>query len=98
MFGQADFDYTLDEERKTISIIDNDMGGRSVTNDIENVLGTISRSSGKSLAGYKAMYRDSMGIWDGITIGADGRFTGFFSINEKDSDNALSKLVDKTIN
>lgn len=92
MFGEAEFGYSLDSDSRVLSIVDHDFGARSVTSDIENVLARISEWSGKSLAGYKVMYRDSMGIWDGVAVNKNGGFLGFFSLNERDSDKALNKL------
>jgi hypothetical protein len=49
-------------EFNVISIIDLDLGNRSVTNDIENVLRKIEYYHQGSIAAFHIMYRDSEGI------------------------------------
>jgi hypothetical protein len=61
---QADFTYSM--AGNVISIVDLDQGNRSVTNDVENVLRKIEHYHQGSIAGFRIMYRDSMGFWDGI--------------------------------
>jgi hypothetical protein len=61
---QADFTYSI--LGNVISIIDLDLGKRSVTNDIENVLRKIEYYHQGSIVGFKIMYRDSESIWDGV--------------------------------
>ena len=61
---QADFTYSI--LGNVISIIDLDLGNRSVTNDIENVLRKIEYYHQGSIVGFKIMYRDSESIWDGV--------------------------------
>lgn len=69
---------------KIWSIVDEDRGRMSVTNDIENVVGEICTRQNIEAKDYKWIYRDSEGMWDGwdpvredfISLGAD---------NEKDA-------------
>ena len=70
---QADFTYSI--LGNVISIIDLDLGNRSVTNDIENVLRKIEYYHQGSIVGFKIMYRDSEHIWDGIHL--DGKRASF---------------------
>jgi len=49
-----------------ITITDLDLGNRSVTNDIENVLRKIEYWHQGSIATFRIMYRDSLGVWDGV--------------------------------
>ncbi|WP_240699514.1 hypothetical protein [Spirosoma sordidisoli] len=58
---RADYTYSIDDN--IIAIIDLDLGSKSVTNDMENVLDDIRAELG-DLAGYSVIYRDSMGRWD----------------------------------
>jgi len=91
--NRSDYDFWFDGNVLAIE----DLGGmKSVTNDIENVLSDIFKSSGENLATKKIMYKDSMGIWDGITIygmGKPGIFhVEFFSLNERLYQNAKNKV------
>jgi hypothetical protein len=61
---EADFTYSISDN--VISIVDLNLGNRSVTNDIERVLRKIERYHQGSIVGFKIMYRDSEGVWDGI--------------------------------
>jgi hypothetical protein len=70
----ADFKYSI--SGNVISIVDLDLGNRSVTNDIESVLRKIEHYHQGSIGGFRIMYRDSEGIWDGILW--EGRAHLFF--------------------
>ena len=61
---QADFTYAISPD--VITITDLDLGNRSVTNDIENVLRKIEYWHQGSIATFRIMYRDSLGVWDGM--------------------------------
>lgn len=90
-----------------IWIEDND-NGKSVTNDIDNVLRDINQeltmlisTDEDSILNYLIMYRDTAGVWDGITaseagVGRDGAFfnASFFSIHKRDRQEAAEKLWD----
>lgn len=58
-----------------LGIIDNDLGGRSVTNDAENVIADLVKA-GIDLSKTRVLYRDSCGAWDGLAT-EGGRFVGF---------------------
>ena len=74
-----------------IAIIDHD-GGRSVTNDVENVIDDLTRQ-GFDLSRYRVIYRATRGIWDQLLIDRTGHFAGFCSINERDLSAALARLT-----
>lgn len=79
-----------------IVIVDTSRPGqaiKSVTNDIDNVLEDLRGIYG-SLSGYKIMYRDTNGIFDGVSH-ENGHYRGFFSLNEKDVNAAYGKLMDR---
>ncbi|ADB43007.1 hypothetical protein [Spirosoma linguale] len=85
---RADYTYTI--EGSVISIIDLDLGSKSVTNDINNVLDDIRAEIG-DLAGYAVIYRDSMGRWDGVRL--VGSSTEFYALNETDGERAAARLL-----
>lgn len=89
MFGGADFRFEV--IAGVVVIYDLNQGGRSVTNDVENVLRVIGESV--PLEGKKIIYQDSSGIFDGINL------TGqrFYSVNKKTLGEAL-KAIGATIN
>ena len=88
---QADFTYSI--LGNVISIIDPDLGNRSVTNDIENVLRKIEYYHQGSIVGFKIMYRDSEHIWDGIQW--DGQRVSFFALRETDEERARKRLLER---
>lgn len=55
-------------------IEDEDKGGMSVTNNIEGILDKIETDEKVDLAFFKIIYKDTMGVWDGISV---------FKINEE---------------
>lgn len=85
---RADYSYTV--EGSVIAIVDLDQGSKSVTNDIENVLADIRTELG-DLAGYAVIYQDSMGRWDGVR--QKGHSVEFYSLNERDQQQAASRLL-----
>jgi hypothetical protein len=85
---KADFTYLITPS--TISITDTGKGRASVTNDIEAVLRKIEYWHQGSIAGFKIMYRDEHGVWDGIRW--DGKMPAFFALGEMDEKKARGKL------
>jgi hypothetical protein len=83
--------YSHTVHRHVIAIIDHN-GGRSVTNDVENVIDDLTRQ-GFDLSRYRVIYRDTRGIWDQLLIDRTGHFAGFSSINERDLSAALARLT-----
>ena len=106
LFAQrAEYDWGVDGH---ILWIQDRNGMKSVTNDIEFVLGDIFDSIEKELFKKLIMYRDSMGIWDGIRLANRDCYVGitagnqrnshvdiddFFSIHETDYQAAKGKLL-----
>src|SRR5215831_6593545 len=86
---QADFRYSMSPD--VIAITDLDLGKKSVTNDIENVLRKIEYWHQGSIATFRIMYRDSLGVWDGVHW--DGQRASFFAIQETDEVLARKKLL-----
>jgi hypothetical protein len=85
---QADFTYAV--SGNVISIIDLNLGNRSVTNDVE--LRKIEHYHHQApIFGFKIMYRDSEGIWDGILW--DGKSSSFFPLRETEGGRARQKLI-----
>src|SRR5262245_20065017 len=73
-----------------IAITDLDLGNKSVTNDIENVLRKIEYWHQGPIKGYRIMYRDSERIWDGVHW--DGNEATFLYLGETDEERARAKL------
>lgn len=72
--------------RFLVAIFDLDLGGASVTNDIENVLNDVNASfhlGAFVIVPFTVIYRDSMGIWDEVVITSTGKFQKFASIDKK---------------
>jgi hypothetical protein len=74
-----------------ISIVDLDLGNASVTNNIESVLRKIEDCHQGSIVGFKIMYHDSEGVWDGIHW--DGEHAAFFALREIEEGRARTKLL-----
>jgi hypothetical protein len=74
-----------------IKIVDLNRGTTSVTSDIENVLRKIEAWHQGSIAGYRIMYKDADGYWDGCEW--DGEHARFFAIWETDEVKAEKKLM-----
>lgn len=90
---RSDYDYRIDDN---ILAIEDLNGFKSVTNDIENILNDIIKAEQLNIWNFKIMYKDSMGIWDGIKITSVNSFTiTFFSINERLYHLAKAKLLEK---
>ena len=87
----ADFTYSI--SGNVISIVDLDLGNRSVTNDIESVLRKIEHYHQDSIGGFRIMYRDSEGFWDSIRW--DGKSASFFPLREAEEGRARNKLLNR---
>lgn len=83
-------DYEVEIEDEVILVTDLDLGGRSVTNDAEGVIGDLARA-GLLRPGVRVIYRDSRQVWDELTV-RNGRFAGFAPIDRRDRDEALANL------
>jgi hypothetical protein len=89
--SQAEFTYSMSPD--VIAIVDLDLGHRSVTNDIENVLRKIEHYHQGPITAFKIMYRDSEGVWDGVDW--DGKRASFFALREMTEERAREKLLDR---
>ena len=78
-------------ESRSIAIADLDLGSKSVTNDIENVLRKIEYWHQGSIAAFKIMVRDSEGVRDRVRW--DGQRASFFALQETDEAAARKKLL-----
>lgn len=61
---KAEFTYTM--VLNLVKIRDTGKGAKSVPDDLEGVLRKIEAWHQGSIAGYRVMYRDSAGYWDGV--------------------------------
>jgi hypothetical protein len=90
----AEFDYVIDGN--IIIITDLNYGGKSVTNDIENVIRDISmdlkRESGCGICNYKIIYQDSQGMFDEVLVNEKGEFKNFRCLYEKSITKAKEKI------
>lgn len=91
---RASYDWKIDGN--IISIIDLKKG-KSVTNDIDNILSDIQKELGlqNPLSNFKIIYKDTYEVWDGIQVSSNGHCSGFYSINEKEYQNAKAKLINQ---
>jgi len=80
-------------DKEFIWIHDKDEGGKSVTNDMENILCDLLHE-GIPIFDLPIMYKDSMKNWDGVKVTRlDRGFKfEFFPLQEKDIVKALNKL------
>jgi len=76
---------------QVIAIIDHNEG-RSVTNDVRNVLADL-KQAGLNLCVYRVIYRDTLGTWDEICTDPRGDFDGFRSLNARTLEAALLQLA-----
>lgn len=84
---KSDFTYEI-LDGNILLIYDQDMGNRSVTNDIDNVIKAISEIEQLDLQKYNIAYQDSIGTFDGVRF--DGSYAEIFSINGKSKEDAIS--------
>lgn len=87
---RASFTYSVSPDH--ILQITDDVAGKSVTNDIANVLRAVSQDLGHPLTGYRVIYRDTMGTWDGVELNARGEFSRFYPIGTTDQAEALASV------
>lgn len=88
---RSDYDYeiTVRDKHDVLLIVDRDLGGISVTNNIEKIVDRIARENNIDPSGFKILYYDSDGIWDGW----DYKTKKFVFVGEK----KLRKAVDKYV-
>lgn len=110
MNASADYSWRVlyltyaDGDVPVLLIEDLDKGGRSVTNDIDEVLKEIqaelidqSRTDNTEpliLAKFGVMYRDSMGAWDEVVIQYPFHFRGFVMLpRDKELDDLMREVA-----
>lgn len=82
-------DYIYFIKGKVLIIEDSDLGNRSVTNDIQNVLQAI--KTDLEFLPEVVIYKDSEGNFDGVDHDK-GKFIKFYPVNESDLQKALEKV------
>lgn len=92
---RSDFTYHTREINGTsvLVIIDLDQGGMSVTNNVEAVVKSIAAELGPVVYRMPIIYKDSMGIYDGID--GSNLASPFYSIGETDEARAATKAAEK---
>ena len=78
---RSNFEFLITREdgqpKPFILIRDQDLGGTSVTNDVDNVLAFIAAGMVPPLYEYIILYRDSLGQWDRILVDEQDNFVTF---------------------
>jgi hypothetical protein len=90
--SRAQFAYRLgiyQDKHKWMLIWDKDLGDRSVTNDIDNVVADIAEFEGVDALQYTIVYRDSTGRWDGW----DPRTKNFYPWNNSQQNKLFNHLL-----
>lgn len=88
---KAKADYKYEINGNIIFIEDLDLGNKSVTNDIENILEDVAEEHNLELNNFHVIYRDCTGDIDGVLI-RNNEFSSFYSIGEKDYESAVKKI------
>jgi hypothetical protein len=88
---QSDFKYTRLKKDGilVIAIVDLDLGGRSVTNDIENVVDVICHKEKISRDDAAFIYMDNLKTWDGW----NPKTGWFIALSTNDKKEAINKIV-----
>lgn len=79
--------------KKFLVILDENRGGMSVTNDIENVVESICFDDKISAADHFIIYKDSDGMWDGW----DHQTQSFIPLQCTKKSNAIDKFLARTV-
>jgi len=90
--NRAEYEYGIQGE---VIWITDELGMKSVTNDMGSILADIIREEKIDLCRYKIMYCDSQGVWDGVRIGPSGNVQ-FLPIGEVKLHHAKQKLIEMT--
>lgn len=90
MFGGADFTFAI--KGPVVVIQDLNSGGRSVTNDLYNVLSAIESEVG-SLKDRQLIYKDSFGVWDRVVIDEISGTPRIVSLRETSEQAAFKKAL-----
>lgn len=93
--SRAEYDYVIDDN---ILAIEDKNGMKSVTSDIKNILSEIAEDH--DLSTMKIMYKDTEGIWDGVSAiisNVNGKIEvrnlQFFPLTETDYRQAKQKIL-----
>ncbi|MCJ2040848.1 DUF6011 domain-containing protein [Methylobacterium sp. J-059] len=92
LFGNERSSYTFEIRGDVVCVTDLDLGGRSVTNDVDRVIEDLVECLG-TLKGKRVIYRNSAGVWDEIKVSEHDLCAGFRAVAERDLDAALLKLA-----
>jgi hypothetical protein len=89
---QAEFraDYRYSVEGMVIAIVELNEWGKSVANDLDNVLDEIQDQVGE-LGGYAVVYCDQMGIWDGVRL--ERGLARFYELGETAFERVATRLL-----
>lgn len=85
-FSRSDFSADLlavmaDERTlEIVEVVDLNLGGMSVTNDVENVINTVAQALPNPATDYAWIYRDSEGLWDELVLDKVGNFSRFAAL------------------
>jgi len=79
--------YTFKHASDTV-LIEDLCDGRSVTNDVERVIGDLVER-GIDVDRHAIVYRDTMGRWDQI-LTHNGKFSGFMALCKGSADEAMA--------
>lgn len=85
---RADYRYSI--EGMVIAIVELNEWGKSVANDLDNVLDEIQDQVG-GLAGYAVVYCDRMGIWDGVRL--ERGLARFYELGETAFERVAARLL-----
>jgi hypothetical protein len=80
--------YTWHDDGRCLLIFDESNGGKSVTNDAEQVIADFAER-GIDVDQRRVIYRDSTGLWDGMAT-RDGRFVAFILLGRTDMGHAIA--------
>lgn len=95
---RSNYSYRV-HETGVIVIIDLDQGGKSVTNDAENVLAEVRDILTPAVfdAAPAVIYRDSDGIFDGMQFSPESQAVSFYAIHSPDEKVAISLALSMQI-
>lgn len=90
---QSDFDYGIADicGKTLLWITDLDFGGKSITNNIENIVLYLTTKLLLNPADCLVIYRDSDGIWDGW----EPTLKHFISLNQPTIELAIIQLMER---
>jgi hypothetical protein len=91
--GEPRARFTYDTTPDKILYITDLDAGRTVTNDMHNVLADIAEwEPGLVLAEHQVIYRDTDGAWIGVRLTTEGRFSEYYALNVPTLEAAFAKL------